>query len=363
MTTKRDKIRRLRESTFTGREEELALFRSLLPLERSQAIDILVIYGIGGMGKSRLLDQFQQMAADEHIPTARLDPQVQATFYRFLTTIHQQLKPHLAFPSFEKGLKRHEEIEMKLVGRGDVPRPVLRMFVKGARTALEFVPGASALNELMSAEEMEAHIGKIYAIVGRKEGDFWMKPEDDLTDFLVADLNAYCGTHRLVLLADTYELMGAFDAWLRERVFANLSEHALLVIAGRNKLGGKGWQEFATLMRQHELPPFDARDSGSYLQRKGITDEHLIAEMSDYAGGHPLTLALLADLADQMQAGDLARAPARRDIIRTLLERITQNIGANLRVALEVLKTTIFRMRCLSPPKSPVQMSHTFRGI
>jgi uncharacterized protein (TIGR00288 family) len=40
-------------------------------------------------------------------------------------------------------------------------------------------------------------------------------------------------------------------------------------------------------MRQYELQPFDAGESGSYLQRKGITDEHLIAEMSDYAGGHP----------------------------------------------------------------------------
>jgi tetratricopeptide (TPR) repeat protein len=210
------------------------------------------------------------------------------------------------------------------------------MFVKGTRAVIESLPGASALNELMSAEEMEAHIGKIYSIVGRKEGDFWMKPEEDLTDFLVADMNAWCDSQRLVLLADTYELMGAFDEWLRERVFANLGEHALLVIAGRNRLEGKGWQEFAPLMRQHELYPFDASESDVYLQRKGINDENLIVEMSDYAGGHPLTLALLADLADQLKAGDLARAPERRDIIRTLLERITHNITTSLRAALEV---------------------------
>jgi hypothetical protein len=293
MTTKRDKIRKLHTSTFTGREEELALFRSLLPLERSLAIDILVVYGIGGMGKSRLLDQFQQVATENSIPTARIAPQVQFTIYDFLMRVYQQLKPSLRFPQFEKGLKYHEEIEMKLVRHGEIPRPVLRMFVKGTFSALKSLLDTSALNELMSEKKIEEHIGKIYSIVGRKEGDFWMKPGENLTDFLVADLNGYCATRRLVLFADTYELMGTFDEWLRERVFANLGEHALLVIAGRNQLKHKGWQEFSMLIRQHELQPFDTGESGSYLQRKGITDEHLIAEMSDYAGGHPLMTAHL----------------------------------------------------------------------
>jgi hypothetical protein len=47
MPTKRDKIRKLRATIFTGREKEREMFCSLLPLDRSQAIDILVIYGIG----------------------------------------------------------------------------------------------------------------------------------------------------------------------------------------------------------------------------------------------------------------------------------------------------------------------------
>jgi hypothetical protein len=284
MPTKRDKIRKLRETVFTGRDKEREMFRSLLPLDRSQAIDILVIYGIGGMGKSRLLDQYQAIAAEHTIPTARIDPQIQATIYSFLTTIYQQLAPHLPFPQFETGLKQHEAIERQLLNQGDIPRPVLRMFVKGTRVVLDALPGASALNEVMSAEEMEAHIGKIYSLVGRKQGDFWMKPEDDLTDSLIADLNGYCDQHRLVLLVDTYEMMGTFDAWLRDRLFANLGEHALLVIGGRHKLEGKAWQEFLSLMRQHELQPFTESESDGYLQRKGITDEHLILEMSDYAG-------------------------------------------------------------------------------
>ena len=41
----------LEAETFTGREQELALFRSLLPLAQPSRTCVLVIYGIGGIGK------------------------------------------------------------------------------------------------------------------------------------------------------------------------------------------------------------------------------------------------------------------------------------------------------------------------
>ncbi len=49
MLTKRDKLLKLRQTTFTGRTDELELFRSLLPLERPLPVDILAICGIGGI--------------------------------------------------------------------------------------------------------------------------------------------------------------------------------------------------------------------------------------------------------------------------------------------------------------------------
>jgi ATP/maltotriose-dependent transcriptional regulator MalT len=189
---------------------------------------------------------------------------------------------------------------------------------------------------MISAEEMDAYVSKIYSAVGRKEGDFWMQPEETLTAYLVADLNHYCNKQRLVLMIDTYESIGAFDSWVREQIFANLDEYALLVIAGRQEVDRACWQDYALLMKQIELKPFTRDESYAYLKQKGVINKQVIAEMTDYTGGHPLTLALLSGLSNYPRAGDLVRSPERREIIRTLLDRVIQKVTEKLNQALEV---------------------------
>src|SRR5438552_1933655 len=83
----------------------------------------------------------------------------------------------------------------------------------------------------------------VYGAVGRHEGDFWMKPEDELTERLVDDLNAYAGRHRILLMFDNYEWIGDFDDWVRERLWNPLDNHVLLVIGGRRRLESRGWRE------------------------------------------------------------------------------------------------------------------------
>lgn len=332
---KRTKVQRLRQHFFTGREDKLALFQSLLPLNSVFPIDVLVIHGIGGIGKSELLSQFQMLAQSTNVPVARLDVQVQTSIFDFLMSIYQQLSPIVLFPQFEDALKRHREIESKLLGRTDIPRTALQLFAKGAHSLIKLAPGGGIVTDILSPQHIEAAVNAIYNVVGRKEGDFWMKPEEELTERLLIDLNTYSAQHRLVLLIDTYELIGAFDEWVRERLFADSGEYMLLVIAGRNYLQGKGWQQYAELMLQIELDPFSNDEAYSYLKKKGITDEQVATAMISYSDRHPLTLALVAELAGHINAIDLANVPERQLIIHELLERIIQNVTPNLRIALE----------------------------
>jgi tetratricopeptide (TPR) repeat protein len=340
MPKPKDRIRRIQHAVFTGRADELSIFRALLPSSSSPAmsISILALHGMGGIGKSELLNQYQRIAAESGVALARLDAQVQKGIFDFLTTIHQQLKPHLRFPEFEEGWKRRQEIEDKLLRRGDIPKNVLQMFSRGAHIALKMVPGVNLAAEMISPEHIEAAIGTIYSAVGRNEGDFWMKPEEELTDRLISDLYPYTEQRRLVLMFDTYELIGEFDDWVRDRLFGNLGEHTLLVIAGRRRLEGTGWQEYAPLTRQIELGPLSMAEAQEYLEKMGITDPRVAAEMADYTDGLPLTLMMLAGLAQQVDIGklDLTKAPERRQVIQDLLTRITQNVAQSLRSALEV---------------------------
>src|ERR1044072_8042786 len=90
-------------------------------------------------------------------------------------------------------------------------------------------------------------------------------------------------------------------------------------------------------MRQLELSPLSTNEAREYLQRKRITDPQVIEEMVEYAGGHPLALSMVAELAEhvQLKVGDLERIPERHNLIRELIERITKNVAENLRTALD----------------------------
>lgn len=337
MKTKRSKIEKIRHSVFTGRQNELDYYQKVLLTQSEELIeiiDVIVFYGIGGIGKSRLLNECQILTEAANVPIARIDPQVQATIFDFLINIHKQLAPRLPFPRFEAGLKRHEDIEMKLLTSGQISNSVLHMFVRGSRAMNFLPPGVSAIDKFLSTEEMGEYVGRIYSVVGHADGNFWMQPEQALTEYLVEDLNAYCDEQRLVLMIDAYERIGAFNTWVRDQVFGNLGEYALLVIAGRNRLDD--WHEYATLMQQLELQPFTREESLQYLQKKKVSNDQIAKEMIDYAGGHPLALALLADFAEQFRAGDLMHIPERRKIVHLLVERITENVVESLRAALEI---------------------------
>ena len=293
---------------------------------------ILVFYGLGGIGKSELLDQCQHLAREHDVPVARIDPQVQATIFEFLVAIYQQLHVQgLSFPRFEEGLSRHQAIESKLFDRSSLPTAVLQMFAKGSQHYQEKIQPVQTL----SFEQSMAVSAQIYQLVSRADGDFWMKPDDELTDLLVADINSYVGLRRVVLFLDTYEVMGAFDDWVRKRVATKLASHALLVIAGRRPLEGNGWHEYAQLIRQVNLQPLSVAEALTYLQKMGVADEQITNTMAAFADGHPLTLSLLANQADGLTLADLKQIPEQWQILDVLLKSITRHVASSLRTTLE----------------------------
>ncbi|NNJ10387.1 AAA family ATPase [Chloroflexales bacterium ZM16-3] len=336
---KRRKITEMRQSAFVGRSENLSFLRSLIPIRANEiSIDLVIIYGIGGIGKSTLIERFNNELTTQKITHARLSARTQTSVYDCLISMYQQLEPVLPFTQFKRDLKRHEEIENRIFSRSDLPSPVLRAFVKSSRVALSLVPipGVAAINELISAEDMEAQINKIYEIVGRKDGNYWIQPEVELTSHFVADINQYCARQRLVILVDEYEHIGSLDGWLRDQLFANLECYALLILAGRRRLDSPEWAEFNDLIVQVELSPFSEREAREYLHHRNIHNEALIDAMVDRADGHPLVLSLLSDIAMHSSCDDLGAIPKNHEITYLLIERLTRNIASELRSALEV---------------------------
>jgi hypothetical protein len=122
-----------------------------------------------------------------------------------------------------------------------------------------------------------------------------------------------------ILLVDDYDQLAPIDGWLRNDFMPRLPADSVVVLAGRNPPAApwrtdSGWRH---LVAVHHLDHFDALESGQLLAHAGVAPgarPHLVT----LGHGHPLTMALLAELAASGDAPTtLADAP---DLISALLE-------------------------------------------
>ncbi len=141
-----------------------------------------------------------------------------------------------------------------------------------------------------------------------------------------------------VLLIDTYEVLASLDEWLRETFLPQLPAETLVVIAGRNPPAPAWLTDLDWSQLTRSLPILNLRpdESQTFLATRGVPDaQH--ADVLAFTHGHPLALALIADV---LQRGDyLAGFDPKEepDIVRILLERLVQDVPSVLhRRALEV---------------------------
>ena len=127
-----------------------------------------------------------------------------------------------------------------------------------------------------------------------------------------------------VLLVDGYEQLAPIDGWLRDEFVPGLGAETVVALAGRDAPSppwrtDPGWRQLVSV---HRLDHFDAAESGHLLDQAGVAPpdrEHLMR----LGRGHPLAMALLADLAVAGTVPDtLADAP---DLMSALLESFVRD--------------------------------------
>jgi hypothetical protein len=249
-----DRLAAARRGRFVGRMAELALFRSAL-LATEPPFAVLHIYGAGGVGKTTLLREFVQVAAESGRSVVYLD------------------------------------------GRNVDPSP----------------PGfLLALRQIMGLEGGES---------SSIERDWPRAP-----------------LGRGVLLIDTYETLSPLDAWLRETFLPQLPAQCLVVIAGRNP-PAPGWRagiDWADLTHIIALGNLRPEDSQAYLATRGIPDDRQ-AEVLAFTHGHPLALALVADVLGQDEKLAVFNPGSQPNVVHILLERLVQDTPSpQHRLALEI---------------------------
>ena len=130
-----------------------------------------------------------------------------------------------------------------------------------------------------------------------------------------------------VLLIDTYERVATVDDWLRQTLLPQLPGQTLVVIAGRDEPAA-AWRTdvaWAALTRIIVLGNLNADETRDLLTRCGVPAGHHDEAMA-FTRGHPLALALIAEMLTRTDRLAPARLDSEPEIVRLLLECFVQKI-------------------------------------
>src|SRR5215211_522247 len=359
---------------FTDREEFIRVFEQAVSELPPTEYEVLVYYGVGGIGKTSLRIELCRLLQEKHPQTMWSVLDFRNSTYRDVQTalfqLFQLLKQNygVQFPSFDLASaifwqKSHPQTTFR-----QDPTPLERLLEEGTL----FANLVSVAGEVPIVSWIPK-VSKAISKTNRLFGDWWtkrghrdlykleqMEPADIvkwLPAFWASDLKDYLerGRGPAVLFLDTYEALwegegrrteGRFfaqDAWVRELV-AQLPE-VLWVITGRERLR---WEEedeaWRNYQHQHRVGGLSEGDARRFLASCGITEEALQEIIVEGSKGVPLYLNLAVDTYLQIKDRH-ERDPSPSDFQgtpRDVLDRFLHYLDRSETETLKVLSAARF---------------------
>ncbi|MFE2299612.1 tetratricopeptide repeat protein [Streptomyces sp. NPDC059445] len=324
-----------RRHGFVGRGTERALFRANfeLPPEDERHRFLFHVHGDAGVGKSFLLKEMEQLAAEHGALTAYVDENatglpdaLEAMSRQFAAQGHRFKELDRLLTAYRE---RRHEAQSAVLGPQDTERPgpsaAGLTVARAGLLGLGMVPGVGALAGIMDPAHLAQGADRLHARVSarlRSQEDvrLVLAPQAVLTPVLVAELSeAAQAVPWIVLFLDTYERTGSFlDGWLHAmmttREYGVLPATVVVVTAGQRPLDTARWGGFGDFVTDLPLGPFTEAEARGLLAGKGVVSEPVVAEVLRLTGGLPLLVSTLAEQrpADPGDVGDPSATAVER---------------------------------------------------
>lgn len=308
--SKQDKFSESGARIFIGREEPIRLFRKHLECkdpESADFIDILNVYGQGGVGKSYLCEEFQNLAKKHsNVLLAYTDEGVRNVL-EFMSKVADRFATE-GFPlkAFANKYKVYLQEKEKLEKDPEAPKGwvglVAKTAVKSSLKVLDHASGgiAKAVIDSEAAGEKVAEIAQY--LYSKKtnvdEVELVLEPVKKLTPLFIDDLYEYEEEQHLCLIADNYETTSAhLDEWIFKLYKGEYGETPInltFVISGREELDSNRWAQFNSFVRRVPLSEFTEEEALAYLRGRKITDPDVIEAILKLSARLPILMATLA---------------------------------------------------------------------
>jgi len=315
---------------------------------------LLVIWGVGGIGKSSLLRMFRLQCKRAKIAVGLASGDEAKSAVDVLSRWAEDVKANgVTLPTFFKTYEHYRAIQAKVEDQAKATQKKLGdAAVKGAGKVAEVgaaaavgaavgsvVPGIGTVAGAIGGMGAEALADYLRGFLTKPDIDLLLDPTKKLTDDFLADVNQAASKQRLVLMLDTYEQMTALDDWTRD-VAQRLNENVLLVIAGRAMVNwGRQWSSWLMHAEVHELKPMPKRVMHELIRkyyatmRGGEPNPKQVNAIIEFSGGLPMVVNTAVQLWVKYGVEDFGAV--KGEVVREVVARLREGVPPELYPLLE----------------------------
>ena len=343
---------------FTDVEDLRDLFKAYLAAPELPK-RILVIHGVGGIGKSSLLRMFRLHCKGVGTPVALASGDEAKSVLAILGDWADDLKADgVNIPTFAKTRQHYRTLQARAEEKAQESRKKLgdlagKTAGKVAETAAGAVVGAAIGSVIPGIGTIAGALGGMgaEALVDWLRGQGFAKPDIDLlldpaktlTDDFLADIERVAPKRRLVLMLDTFEQLSALEDWARD-LAQRLHPNVLLVLAGRAMPSwGRAWSGWLAQVHVEELKPMTDDVMRALIRRYyatmrgGEPDPKQVEAIINFARGLPMVVTTAVQLWIEYGVEDFEAVKA--EVVADLVDRLKEGVPEEMTSVLEAAAT------------------------